>query len=154
MGSNPQQSLNQFLPCPEKGWALSLKSTFKIFTNRHNGFWAHFSGWGGLWWCWSNFLIITKWYFEPEVIMQTSIIWANNTNKIAVMTCSMILFQKKTCITTLYANFKPSVSFRLPIFITAIEQQIKSKTIPINWNWSFTALSTTWIVSCHLKPTT
>lgn len=30
--------------------------------------------------------------------MQTSIIWANNTNKIAVMTCSMILFQKKTCL--------------------------------------------------------
>lgn len=65
--------------------------------------------------------------------MQTSIIWANNNNnnnKIALMTCSMILFQKKTCITTLYANFKISGSLRLPIFITPIEQQIKSKIIP------------------------
>lgn len=70
----------------------------------------------------------------------SSITWDNSNNKIAVMTCSMILFQNKTCITTLYANFKTRVSFRLPIFITSIKQLFKSKIIPINCNWSFTVL--------------
>lgn len=59
------------------------------------------------------------------------IIWANH-NKIAVMTCTMILFLKRLVLppSKVNANLKVSVSLRVPFFITTTEQLIKSKIIP------------------------